>query len=240
MRSPRERHDERESVNIVVLQAEDRQFGLVVDAITDTQEIVVKPLGQHLKGVPAYAGATIMGDGTVALILDVIGIAQKSSLLTEHRARSLGDNSVSRGERSSDSESLLIVESDDGMRSAIQLSSVARLEEFEASKVERSGHGQVVQYRGEILPLVQLDGCAGAGYRSDDGMERIQTVVYSAGTQNVGIVVGRIVDIVNESSHDQDGRPTHQRVIQDRVTQVINLQELVGRALPEFSGQWSA
>ena len=61
-----------------MLQAEDRQFGLVVDGINDTQEIVVKPLGKQLKGLTVYAGATIMGDGRVALILDVLGIGQRS------------------------------------------------------------------------------------------------------------------------------------------------------------------
>lgn len=75
LREQRERTDREETVNIAVLQAEDRQYGLVFDAITDTQEIVVKPLGQHLKGIPSYAGTTIMGDGTVALILDIIGLA---------------------------------------------------------------------------------------------------------------------------------------------------------------------
>src|SRR5262249_3175699 len=67
-----------EAVNIVVLQAEDRQFGLVVDGINDTQEIVVKPLSKQLKGLTTYAGATIMGDGGVALILDVAGVGRPS------------------------------------------------------------------------------------------------------------------------------------------------------------------
>ncbi len=74
-----------EAVNIVVLQAEDRQFGLVVDGINDTQEIVVKPLSKQLKGLIEYAGATIMGDGRVALILDVLGIGQRSGVLAESR-----------------------------------------------------------------------------------------------------------------------------------------------------------
>ena len=73
------------ATNIVVLQAEDRQFGLVVDGINDTQEIVVKPLGKQLKGLSVYAGATIMGDGRVALILDVLGIGQRSGVLSESR-----------------------------------------------------------------------------------------------------------------------------------------------------------
>ena len=67
-----------DAINIVVLQADDRQFGLVVDGVNDTEEIVVKPLGQQLKGISAFAGATIMGDGRVALILDVLGIAQQA------------------------------------------------------------------------------------------------------------------------------------------------------------------
>src|SRR5271168_1074277 len=75
--------DQTEAVSMVVLQAEDRQFGLVVDGINDTQEIVVKPLGKQLKGLTLYAGATIMGDGRVALILDVLGIGQCSGILTE-------------------------------------------------------------------------------------------------------------------------------------------------------------
>ena len=71
---------ELQNVNIVVLQAEGRQFGLVVDDILDTQEIVVKPLGKQLKGISAYSGATIMGDGRVALILDVSGLAQRAKV----------------------------------------------------------------------------------------------------------------------------------------------------------------
>jgi two-component system chemotaxis sensor kinase CheA len=74
-----------DAINIVVLQAEDRQFGLVVDDIQDTQEIVVKPLGKQLKGLSCYAGATIMGDGRVALILDVLGIGQLSGVVQESR-----------------------------------------------------------------------------------------------------------------------------------------------------------
>ncbi len=67
----------------MVLQADDRQFGLVVDEINDTEEIVVKPLGKQLKGISCFAGATIMGDGKVALILDILGLAQLASLAGE-------------------------------------------------------------------------------------------------------------------------------------------------------------
>ena len=81
---------EHNAVNIVVLQADDRHFGLVVDEINDTEEIVVKPLGKQLKGISTFAGATIMGDGQVALILDVLGLAQRANVVSEVRDRSRG------------------------------------------------------------------------------------------------------------------------------------------------------
>ena len=81
------------AINIVVLQAEDRQFGLIVDEITDTEEIVVKPLGKQLKGISAFSGATIMGDGRVALILDVPGLAQRARVIAEaHEGGAEGKN----------------------------------------------------------------------------------------------------------------------------------------------------
>ena len=76
-----------ESLNIVVLKADDRQFGLIVDRINDSEEIVVKPLGKQLKQVPIYAGTTIMGDGRVALILDVLGLAHSAKVITGGKDR---------------------------------------------------------------------------------------------------------------------------------------------------------
>ena len=96
------------SINIVVLQADDRQFGLVVDGINDTEEIVVKPLRKQLKGLPVFAGATIMGDGRVALILDVLGISQRANVVAE------GGNAVRpkrrhrRRDRHSERQTLLL------------------------------------------------------------------------------------------------------------------------------------
>ena len=74
-----------QDLNIVVVQADDRPFGLVVDAIRDTEEIVVKPLQKQLKGVSVFAGAAIMGDGRVALVLDVLGLAQRANVTSGRR-----------------------------------------------------------------------------------------------------------------------------------------------------------
>src|SRR5262249_11696955 len=88
------------TINIVVLQANDQQFGLVVDEIKDTEEIVVKPLGKQLKGVSAFAGATIMGDGKVALILDAVGLAQRSSVIGQHAERIVKEQEKTAEEKS--------------------------------------------------------------------------------------------------------------------------------------------
>ena len=81
-------------MNIVVLQADDRPFGLVVDAIRDTEEIVVKPLQKQLKGISVFAGAAIMGDGRVALVLDVLGLAQRASVISGAKSRALGEHEL--------------------------------------------------------------------------------------------------------------------------------------------------
>ncbi len=146
-----------EAANIVVLKADDRQFGLVVNAISDTEEIVVKPLGKQLKGVSVFAGATIMGDGKVALILDVLGIAQRSRVVSELRDRALADAEAHHGAaEADDSQTLLLFRVGEKDRMAIPLRMVARLEEFPAAQIEQSGDRDVVQYRGEILSIVNL------------------------------------------------------------------------------------
>ena len=90
---------EARSHHVVVLQADDRRFGLVVDSVTDSAEIVVKPVGAYLKGVDMFAGATILGDGSVGLILDVLGLARRAHVLTKAQERELATLSTTRTSR---------------------------------------------------------------------------------------------------------------------------------------------
>src|SRR5262249_17458828 len=132
---PCEASREDAGVNIVVLRADDRQFGLVVDEINDTEEIVVKPLSQRLQSVNTFAGATIMGDGTVALILDVLGLAERAGVINEVRDSAAAENearaAASQGPQEQRNCVLLFQYGKRG-RMAIDLSQVARLEEFPA------------------------------------------------------------------------------------------------------------
>jgi two-component system chemotaxis sensor kinase CheA len=196
-----------EIVNIVVLRADDRQFGLVVDSINDTEEIVVKPLGQQLKGIPVYAGATIMGDGKVALILDVLGTAQRARVVSEVRDRTLAEHNARTGERSDTRQTLLILTVGD-RRLALPISMVSRLEEVARSAVERADGREVIQYRGQIMPLVRLGRVLDLVADEDRADRPLQVVVYRQGDRSVGLVVDRIADIVETAVEVQRSAQT--------------------------------
>ncbi|MBT4898170.1 MAG: chemotaxis protein CheA, partial [Nitrospina sp.] len=233
-----DKEEESDAINIVVLHADERQFGLVVEGISDTEEIVVKPLSKQLKGISAFSGATIMGDGKLALILDVMGLAQKSSVISGHQDKTLAKAASAQG-AAGDRQTLLIFGLEEDDRMAIPLSEVARLEEFKRSEVEQSGEQDVVQYRGEIMPLVYLKKVL----RGDSSQEAadtdlMQSIVFTKDGRSVGLVVERIVDIVEESVEVKRGanRPgvLGTIVVQDRVTDLLDIESVVASADPSF------
>ena len=185
-----------DGVNIVVLQAGGRPFGLVVDEVLDGQEIVVKPLGRQLKGVQVFAGATIMGDGRVALILDVSGLAKDGAV----SAPTVEQIDVMSDERDDDElterQSLLIFSISGEDRYAVPLAVVARLEEFIPDVIERAAGRDVVQYRGSLLPLIRLD--QALGLPPPQPGPTIPVVVFAQGDKSIGLVVGRILDVTSE------------------------------------------
>ncbi|MGB9514444.1 MAG: chemotaxis protein CheW [Candidatus Acidiferrum sp.] len=237
---------ELQNVNIVVLQADDRQFGLVVDEINDTEEIVVKPLSKQLKSVNAYAGATIMGDGKVALILDVMGLAQRASVVSEVRERVVTEKQRDETDKTGQenhSNAVLLFQSGDNGRMAIDLSLLARLEEFPRDTVEFAGDQEVVQYRGNIMPLVRVSEVLQNKRRNvaENAQDSLHVVVYASQGHSVGLAVDRILDIVEESfaiqrQADRKG-VLGSAVIQKRVTDILDVPGLIaaaeGAVLPE-------
>ena len=213
----------------MVLQADDQRFGMIVDRISDTEEIVVKPLSKQLKGVSAFAGATIMGDGKVALILDIVGIAQRSRVVSEVRQRLRGETVVAAQASTEGRQMLLLFGLGTDRRVAMPLSIVSRLEEIPAAMVERAGGVEVVQYRGEIMPLIRLSRLLGA--TECEPREPMQVVVHSDGRRSVGLVVDNILDIVEETLTVQHtagrGAVYGSAVIQQRVTDLLDVEALV-------------
>ena len=235
---PAELREPRDTLFLVVLQADDRQFGLVVDDVCDTEEIVVKPLGKQLKGIPAFAGATILGDGRVALILDTLALAQQSNVLSSGRERARLDRDSRGSAAAQDISSLLVVGLGDGRRMGIPLSMVTRLEEFPASAVEHVGSREVVQYREQILPLVRLASFLGAGWSGEAVPETVQVVVYSEAGRSVGLVVDRIVDIAEEVITARSDVDAHglvgSAVVQEHITELLDVRQAILAADPHF------
>lgn len=220
-----------EAVSMVVLQAEDRQFGLVVDGINDTQEIVVKPLGKQLKGLTVYAGATIMGDGRVALILDVLGIGQRSGVLAESRepARAAAEQ---KAQSEIEQQRLLLFRAGSFDRLAVPLSLVARLEEFPRPAIEYAGGCQVVQYRNRILPLVSLRAVLESGAPDQDcPSDPAQVIVFNDGDRSVGVMVDQILDVAEEAVtvRQKTGRKglLGSAVVGKRVTDFLDLNHVL-------------
>ena len=206
----------------------------MVDEVNDTEEIVVKPLGKQLKGIPIYAGATIMGDGRVALILDVVGLAQRAKLASGRGGHSETEHIGLDGARDSvgNLHTLLLIKTGEDGRVAIPVPMVARLEEMPRNILETAGGQEVVQYREKILPVIRLSSVlAACGYSSNDEGESFQMVVIAHQGRQVGIVVDHIVDIVDvelgpQSKSDRPGI-LGSTVVQEKVTDILDIDTVL-------------
>jgi two-component system chemotaxis sensor kinase CheA len=224
-----------QGVYIMVLQADGRRFGLVVDRVLNTEEVVVKALNSRFKDIGLYAGATILGDGKVGLILDVSSLARRSHLTADteresHTGTSRASAGAGTGER-------LLVTAVGERRVAIPLDTVTRLEEFPRDRIEQAGSREVVQYRGQILPLLRLSHLLGAYSEEAEG-DTVSVVVYSEGGRSVALVVDRIVDIAENSTTarrdaEEDGL-VGTAVIQQRVTELLDVRRAILAADPNF------
>ena len=225
-----------ESVYILVLQADGRRFGLVVDRVLNTEEIVVKPLSRQLKGIGTYAGATILGDGRVALILDVRALARRAHVVREtdsamEHERHLVGPAVVEGP-----EPLLVVTVGD-RRLGVPLSMVTRLEEIALDRVEHVGQREVVQYRGQLLPLGRLATLLGEQAVPDAGSQ-LKVIVYTQGRRSVGLVVDAVVDIATEAPASRGDVAAFGVsgvvVVQELVTELLDMEQAIMATDPRF------
>ncbi|MCO6432497.1 MAG: chemotaxis protein CheW [Deltaproteobacteria bacterium] len=216
-------------LNLVVVRADNHQFGLVVDAIHDTEEIVVKPLGRLLKGISAFAGATIMGDGQVALILDIVGMARKAQIAKKEAAAKHEESRSNDEGKTSERKKMFVFELGTNKRAAVPLDQVYRLEEFPVQALESAGDHIVVQYRDGILPLVDLRGIYGEPPEISEGS--LRAFVHLSGDRFVGFVVERILDIVEQCVNVERPYPKQglvgSAVIQDKVTDLLDLSAIL-------------
>ncbi|TKJ22836.1 chemotaxis protein CheA [Blastococcus sp. CCUG 61487] len=231
-----DRHDGH--VVIAVLRSEGRRFGLVVDRVINTEEIVVKAVGGQLKQIGLYQGATVLGDGTVALILDVQALARRA-LRTESSERSqeaAREAAAAAAHSETERQRMLLAAIGGGRRVAIPLDTVTRLEQVRAETVEKVGNREVVQYRGAILPIVRLDRHLGAYGETE--REVLEVIVYSDHGRSVAIVVEEILDIVDGEaavrSDIDDLGLLGSAVLGDKVTELLDVRAAILAADPAF------
>ncbi len=181
-----------EEIFIVVSQVGTYTFGIIVDRVFDTEEIVVKPVAPVLRQIPLFSGNTILGDGSVILILDPNGLAAESGDMALP-VSGAADVVESSDNHSTDRVALLIFRAGDQTPKAVPLALVARLEEIDVSKVEQSHGNLLVQYRDRLMPLVPIgDDCA----LREEGMQPV--IVFSDGDRSMGLIVDEILDIVED------------------------------------------
>src|SRR6266849_10563486 len=181
---------------IVITQVGTLTFGIIVDRVFDTEEIVVKPVAPILRDIAIFSGNTILGDGSVIMILDPNGIATSAGEVAVGAGGSRTDHLPARVVQRDDQTSLLLFRAGGGAPKAVQLSLIARLEEIDLAKIEYSNDRPVVQYRGKLMPIVTLDP---SFELRQDGRKPI--LVFAERDHVMGLVVDEIIDIVEESLH---------------------------------------
>ena len=206
---------------VVVMQVGANVFGIVVDRVFDTEEIVVKPVAPILRHITMFSGNTILGDGSVIMILDPNGVARGAGITAEGRAEDQQTVTATGGIRSDSSTSLLLFRAGDQTPKAVPLGLVARLEDIPIERIEMSGGTPVVQYRGQLMPMVPI-----AGHWAAPESGRQAVLVFTEGQRSMGLMVDEILDVVEEPLIIQPGSDRlgylGSAVISERVTDVID------------------
>ena len=217
---------------IVVAQVGTFTFGIVVDAVYDTEEIVVKPVAPILKHLPIYSGNTILGDGSVIMILDPNGIAEMTNGVIADEEEEAVEAAAATAEEE-DKETLLLFRAGADGRKAVPLALIARLEDIEIDRIEKSNGQHVVQYRGKLMPLVLAEGCE--GFRAEG---RQPVLVFADGDHSMGLVVDEILDIVEDRveitlSSDKPGR-VGSAIVAEKATDMIDVAWYLNQAFGEW------
>ena len=217
---------------IVVTQVGSQTFGIVVDGVFHTEEIVVKPMSTKLRHIDMFSGNTILGDGAVIMIIDPNGIAKALGAAGNASHEIADENAAQRAAGAEQMTSLLVFRAGSEQPKAVPLGLVTRLEEIAAEKIELSNGRSMVQYREQLMPLVQM---AGVNVRTS-GSQPI--LVFADDGRSMGLVVDEIIDIVEERLNIEVAGSSDgilgSAVIKGQATEVID----VGHFLPMAFADW--
>jgi two-component system chemotaxis sensor kinase CheA len=235
LKLPKSETTEAEST-IVVTQVGRQTFGIIVDRVFDTEEIVVKPVAPILRDIPMFSGNTILGDGSVIMILDPNGIASTTGESGMQLEDQLEQEARVRAARDTDRLALLLFRAGDSAPKAVPLSLIARLEDIDVKEIENSAGQPMVQYRGKLMPLVPLS--EHVRFKTE-GTQPV--LVFADNNRSMGLVVDEIVDIVEERLDVQIGseRPglMGSAIIAGRSTDVVDAGYYLSRTFKDFFGR---
>src|SRR5882762_5388466 len=218
---------------IVVTQVGNQTFGIVVDGVFHTEEIVVKPMSTKLRHIDMFSGNTILGDGAVIMIIDPNGIAKALGASGSAGHGIADENAAMRASAAEQLTSLLVFRAGTSQPKAVPLGLVTRLEEIAADKIELSNGRYMVQYRDQLMPLVQMNGVN----VQTTGSQPI--LVFADDRRSMGLVVDEIVDIVEEKLNievagEQLAGILGSAVIKGQATEVIDVGHFLPMAFPDW------
>ncbi len=228
------------ALNIVVVSTSSMKYGLVVDRLQDSEEIVIKPLGRHLQQCKGYAGATIMGDGRIALILDVSNLAQMAHLTSidgTDRANEVALAAAELMRAQKDKQALLIFRSSEHEQFAVPLNQVERIEKIKRSEIEDMGGKRVMQYRGGSLALITVDNISAVHPLADQ--DDLLVIVFNICSKPVGLLAIGPIDAV-EITTEIDGVTLKQPgimgsiIIDGHTTMLVDVFEIVQTLYPDW------
>jgi two-component system chemotaxis sensor kinase CheA len=218
---------------VVVMQVGNRTFGIVVDQVIHSEEIVVKPLSSMLRGIAVCSGNTILGDGSVIMILDPNGIAAAVGSVSSEQVAVEGVGQQAQAGDLTEKVSLLVFRAGSDRPKAVPVSLVTRLEEIEADKIELADGRHLVQYRGGLMPLMRIDNEAQI---RTEGMQPL--LVFANGDRSMALVADEIVDIVDDRLDIKVGSDTPgilgSAVVNGRATEIIDVGHFLPLAFPDW------
>jgi len=225
-----------EATNIVVLETSQHRFGLVVDRLHDSEEIVVKPLGRHIRDCPCLSGATILGDGHIALILDVIGLASHEQIQNVETTTQDKTEQPDPAEQE-EAQFVLLFDNHPDEHFAVSMEVVSRIERICSEQIDTVGGHELLQLRNETIPLLRLENHISA--RPTESNQRTYVVVFEIAAHEIGLIVPTLGDI-RELSIDIDTVTLKERgvigsmVLAEQTTRYIDLFELAEMAYPDW------
>ncbi len=224
------------SVYVVVVQVGASRFGLIVDRVFDTEEIVVKPVAPVLRHITLFSGNTILGDGSVIMILDPNGIARRAGIGGRRSGAEIGPAVVPDAESSTQRLALLLFKAGGGGLKAVPLNLVARLESVPESAIEYSNGQKMSQYRGRLMPLVAISDIDSR--KQDAGTQPV--LVFADRDRVMGLMVDEIIDVVEDTLHVElaTAQPGFlgTAIVQGRATDILDASFWLKSAFPDWFG----